>query len=96
MGQTNGVNTPLYDNDLANQKETAQAEDFMSGHNILSPDQLIALAEENTPESREQLMEISEKFDIPFADPVVARELVDKIILAMDGEDAPNMYIGTE
>ncbi len=91
MGQTHGIETPLYDTDIANQKQTAQAEDFMGEHNILSPEKLIALAEENTPEARERLMEIAEKFDLPFDDSISQREMVDRIILAMDSEDAPNM-----
>jgi hypothetical protein len=96
MGETNGISTPLYDNDIANQKQNRHAEDFMQYHNILSPEQLINLAEQGTPESREQLLEIAEKYDVPASEALSFREIVDRIILAMDNEDAPNMYIGTE
>jgi hypothetical protein len=96
MGQTNGISTPLYDNDTANQKQNRHAEDFMQYHDILSPQQLIDLADQDTPESRERLLEIAEKYDIPFHESMNIREIVDKIILGMDNQDSPNMYIGTE
>ncbi len=96
MAETNGISTPLYDDDIANQKQNRQAEEFMQYHDILSPQQLIDLAERDTPESRERLLEIAEKYDIPFHESMNVREIVDRIILAMDNQDAPNMYIGTE
>jgi hypothetical protein len=96
MAQTHGVETPLYDPDVANQKQNAQAENFMSDYDILSPAKLIALSEEGTPEAIEQLMAIEEKFDIPFDAAMSPRARVDRIILAMDSEDAPNMFLGTE
>lgn len=93
---TNGVETPFEDpnRQLSNeQRLTKQAADFYNDYDVLSPEQLIELSQDQSPEGRSMLAEIAERYDIPMSPGSDPQEVVQKIIVAMDSDDSPNPII---
>lgn len=105
MGQTNGVETPFFDNADTTQtksedsRQLDHAANFMAANGILSADELTELALEakgGSYEARERLLEVASQYDIAYSDNDDMTSIVNEIIVKMDSQDAPNTFNGTE
>ena len=95
MGLTNGTDTPFDDKVTDDQRVIANAEENLGEYNMVTPAELEELQGDGSPEAIERLRSLAEQFDIPF-EGHTAEDIVNRIRSALDNQDAPYMYHGTE
>jgi hypothetical protein len=95
MPDTNGTETPFEEKITDNQREIQHAEDNFGEHNMLSLNELQDLRNDRSPEGLERLRGLAEHYDIPF-DGLSSEDIINRIRSALDNQDAPYMFNGTE
>ncbi len=76
--------------DTQDQHQVGDANEWLNDNEELSVGELNKLAKEGTPEAMEQLRAVADDKDVEYDDNTSARELVDRIRLAMDEENEIN------
>ncbi len=99
--ETHGVETAFYDRSSVTEhtednQQLQHANDVLNEYNTFSPGDLEKLAQDDSFEGREKLKEIAEKYDIPVDDGTSSDSIIGRIINAMNSQDAPNWFMGSE